>query len=83
MSGTISDSGGAPGPVLERHLCQVVGLNQNYVSAAGTLVYAAGTTFLGTRELAWVTRAGGSTRVDAAWMAVGVYDVRDNLYVTG
>jgi osmotically-inducible protein OsmY len=21
--------------------------------------------------------------VDAAWMAVGVYDVRDNLYVTG
>ena len=24
------------GPVLERHLCQVVGLNQNYTSAAGT-----------------------------------------------
>jgi hypothetical protein len=21
--------------------------------------------------------------VDAAWMAAGVYDVRDNLYVTG
>jgi hypothetical protein len=27
------------GPPLERHLCQVVGLNQNYTSAAGTLYH--------------------------------------------
>jgi hypothetical protein len=39
VSGTLSDPGSAPGPVLERHLCQVVGLNQNYVSAAGTLYH--------------------------------------------
>ena len=37
MSGpTPNDS---PGPRLERHLCRVVGLNQNYVSAAGTLYH--------------------------------------------
>ena len=29
------------------------------------------------------TWAGHDAVVDAAWMAVGVYDVRDNLYVTG
>jgi hypothetical protein len=39
VSGTISDPGSPPGPALERHLCQVVGLNQNYVSAAGTLYH--------------------------------------------
>jgi hypothetical protein len=30
---------GEPGSALERRLCQVVGLNQNYVSAAGTLYH--------------------------------------------
>jgi hypothetical protein len=29
----------SPGPVLEKHLCQVVGVNQNYSSAAGTLYH--------------------------------------------
>lgn len=29
----------SPSPTLEKHLCQVVGLNQNYTSAAGTLYH--------------------------------------------
>jgi hypothetical protein len=33
------EGGGSSTPVLEKHLCQVVGLNQNYSSAAGTLYH--------------------------------------------
>ena len=39
VSGATPDAGGTRGPVLERHLCQVVGLNQNYASSAGTLYH--------------------------------------------
>jgi len=39
VSGTRFGPGGTPAPALERHLCQVVGLNHNYVSAAGTLYH--------------------------------------------
>ncbi len=39
------------------------------ISATGTIVYAAGPSVAGQRELVWVTRAGEATPIDTAWRA--------------
>jgi len=45
------------------------GLVDLAISATGTIVYAAGPSVAGRRELVWVTRKGEATPIDTAWRA--------------